>query len=152
MAKSCGICGIIKKLETGDPCELDHFIAELDTGYAVLNNVWQFFRGYTLFCCKRCVTELHELEPSFRKQYLYDMSLVAHAVYRAVKPDKLNYELLGNGCGHLHFHIIPRFQTESKPGKPIWETERSVFDSVKLERPALVGLRDRIRAELTALL
>lgn len=67
----------------------------------------QFFKGYILFLCKEHKKELHQLEPKFRCQFLYEMSLAAKAIYEAFKPYKLNYELLGNTDQHMHWHIFP---------------------------------------------
>jgi hypothetical protein len=43
------------------------------------------------------------------------MSKVSEAVFKAFKPDKLNYELPGNGDSHMHWHIFPRRMTELNP-------------------------------------
>ncbi|MDQ1520730.1 MAG: hypothetical protein QOI55_1803 [Actinomycetota bacterium] len=49
------------------------------------------------------------------------MADVAHAIARAFKPRKLNYELLGNGVAHLHWHLFPRYATDAHPNGPVWE-------------------------------
>ena len=41
-------------------------------------------------------------------KYLEEMSLVAEAVAKAFHAEKMNYELLGNGDTHLHWHLFPR--------------------------------------------
>ena len=84
-----------------------YFIMELETGYVVLG--WfQRFKGYTVFQCKEHGPELFDLEPHFRTKHLWEMTLVAQAVNNVFCPDKINYELLGNGCPHIHWHIYPR--------------------------------------------
>jgi len=93
-------------------------VAELHTGYMVLGD-HQRFKGYTLFLCKQDATELHQLEKFFKIEFLEEMSLVAECVWEAFKPQKLNYELLGNGDPHLHWHIFPRFSDDSVKG-PVW--------------------------------
>lgn len=80
----------------------------------------QFFRGYTLFLCKQHANELHQLEPSFKLDFLEEMSLVAQAVFEAFHPVKLNYELLGNGEPHLHWHLFPRHHDDPLPKLPLW--------------------------------
>src|SRR5438477_2593341 len=80
-----------------------YFIKEFETGYAVIGDS-QFFKGYCLFLCKIHKEELHELDPDFKKKFLEEMSVLAEAVYKTFKPHKLNYELLGNGDRHLHWH------------------------------------------------
>lgn len=71
-----------------------YFVAELETGYVVIGD-HQYFEGYTLFLCKEHVNELHNLDSNYKQKFLVEMSKVSEAVYRALKPDKLNYELLG---------------------------------------------------------
>lgn len=102
---SCLICEKIQMIKDG---KNPYFVCELETGYVVLGD-HQRFKGYTLFLCKEHSTELHFLEPIFKMKYLEEMSLVAEAVYNVYKPDKMNYELLGNGDSHVHWHLFPRY-------------------------------------------
>ena len=114
---SCEICDAAARIEAdADP----YAVARLETGYVKLLPT-QYFRGYTLFSAKLCVSELHELPSSVRDVHLREMAEVAHAVVRAFKPAKLNYEALGNGTPHLHWHLIPRYSTDPHPRGPVWE-------------------------------
>lgn len=122
MNKDCLICNGITKIQKGTN---PYFVRELKTGYVVIGDR-QFFRGYTLFLCKKHVSELHYLGDEFRKDFLYEMSTVAEAVFRAFKPQKLNYELLGNSEPHLHWHIFPRHQDDPMLNKPIWAINKNV--------------------------
>jgi len=117
----CLVCDRIEMIKMG---ENPYFVKELETGYVVIGD-HQHFYGYTLFLCKRHCVELFELEPEFKAKYLEEMSLVAEAVARAFKCEKMNYELLGNGDTHLHWHLFPRvsgdignFGTEGMG--PVW--------------------------------
>lgn len=117
----CDICNTIKKSLNG---ENPYFVKELKTGIAVIG--WnQHFYGYTLFICKQHVTELYELETDFQAEYLREMVMVAEAVSKAFNADKMNYECLGNGDVHLHFHLFPRKNGDlgeyGNDGKgPVW--------------------------------
>ncbi len=122
MHKNCLICDRIKLIREGmNP----HFVCELKTGYVVLGD-HQFFRGYTLFLCKDHKRELHELEPDFRKEFLWEMSEVASAIFHAFRPHKLNYELLGNSDEHMHWHLFPRYKTDPAPEKPVWSIDKNI--------------------------
>ncbi len=101
----CLICERIQMIKNGTN---PYFVCELETGYVVLGD-HQRFRGYTLFLCKQHVTELHFLEKAFRQKYLEEMALAAEAVFHVYKPNKMNYELLGNGDSHVHWHLFPRY-------------------------------------------
>lgn len=117
----CDICKTIKQSISGDN---PYFVKELKTGVVVLG--WnQHFYGYTIFMCKRHVAELYELEPEFQAEYLKEMVIVAQAVAHAFNADKMNYECLGNGDTHLHFHLFPRkngdLEEYGNDGKgPVW--------------------------------
>ena len=56
---------------------------------------------------------------------LEEMSIVAEAVAKAFGAEKMNYELLGNGDTHLHWHLFPRISGDlenyGNHGKgPVW--------------------------------
>ena len=100
----CMICNVIDMIKNGTN---PYFVRELETGYVVIGN-YQYFPGYSLFLCKEHTTELFYLEETFRNKFMSEMSMVAEAVHIAFNADKMNYELLGNGDSHVHWHLYPR--------------------------------------------
>ena len=100
----CLVCDRISMIRNGTN---PFFVKELVTGYVVLGD-YQHFRGYTLFLCKKHKMELFQLDEAYRMKYLQEMSIVAEAVSNAFGAEKMNYELLGNGDTHLHWHLFPR--------------------------------------------
>ncbi len=148
MTENCNICNRIEKIKSGvNP----YFVTELTTGYVVLGD-YQFYKGYTIFISKAHVMELHELEEDIRTTFLIEMSVVAQAVFKAFHPDKINYELLGNGEGHshLHWHIFPRRKTDPLPQKPVWVVEQSIryAPSAKPSDIELKELRSKLLKDL----
>jgi diadenosine tetraphosphate (Ap4A) HIT family hydrolase len=120
---SCGICSWIDKIKTNP----DYLIKELSTGYAVLSKYqYKYTKGYTIFLCKQHVNELHDLDDNFKIKFLKEMSQIAEAIFKAFKPDKLNYELLGNTEPHLHWHIFPRYKNDPNFSKPIWVVDKNI--------------------------
>ena len=100
------------------------FVKELETGYVVIGDN-QHFKGYTLFLHKEHKTELFQLEYKTKMKFLEEMSIVAEAVAKAFNAEKMNYELLGNGDTHLHWHLFPRVSGDLEDygcdGKgPVW--------------------------------
>ena len=100
------------------------FVKELETGYVVIGD-HQHFKGYTLFLCKEHKTELFQLRHDTKMKFLEEMSIVAEAVAIAFGAEKMNYELLGNGDTHLHWHLFPRvsgdLENYGNNGKgPVW--------------------------------
>lgn len=118
---NCDMCKVIEQIKKG---ENPWFVKEMETGYVIFG--WnQHFYGYVIFICKEHVTELWELEEDFRKQYLNEMTLVAKAVKIAFGAEKMNYECLGNGDIHVHFHLFPRVRGDlgkygNKGKGPVW--------------------------------
>jgi len=105
-----------------------YFVVELETGYVVIGD-YQYFKGYTLFLCKQHETELHFLDEKYKVKFLTEMSKVAEAVYNVFNPDKLNYELLGNGDTHIHWHIFPRRENDTPIKGPVWWLDRELMYS-----------------------
>lgn len=140
---NCGICSWIGEIKENP----DYLIKELSTGYAVLSKYqYEHYRGYTLFLCKQHVGELHELDNNFKLEFLKEMSQVAEAVYKAFKPDKLNYELLGNAEPHLHWHIFPRYKDDPNFIRPIWVVGKDVrqANSTIISKTEIRQLKNRL--------
>ena len=114
--KDCLIC---KRIEMIKNNKNPYFVKELETGYVVLGD-HQRFKGYTLFLCKKHVTELYHLDHNFKMKYLEEMSLVAEAVQKVFNAEKMNYELLGNGDTHVHWHLFPRNTGDTPQKGPVW--------------------------------
>ena len=99
--------------------DTDVRIIELPHSYVILNRD-QYFPGYTLLFSKQHVTELFHFDPTVRASLMEEVSAVAEALFTIYKPDKINYELLGNMVPHIHWHIVPRFSSEPLWPRPIW--------------------------------
>ena len=95
---SCLVCKRIALIkENKNP----YFVRELNTGYFVIGDK-QRIKGYSQFLCNQCAYELHQLVSNYRDDFLYEMAVVAEAIYNAFQPDKLNYSLLGVGQGFAY--------------------------------------------------
>lgn len=129
-----------------------YFVKELKSGYVVLGD-YQFYKGYTLFLSKIHVKELHFLG-SFRNIYLEEMAVVAEAVFETFRPNKINYELLGNTDNHLHWHIFPRYLNDPNPTSPVWVLDEKIRNAtnVKPTKKDLVELSSRLNKSIDALL
>ncbi len=147
----CDICNTIEKSLSG---ENPYFVKELKTGIVVIG--WnQYFYGYTLFMCKRHATELYELEPEFQAEYLKEMVVVSRAVSKAFDAEKMNYECLGNGDTHLHFHLFSRKYGDlgefGNNGKgPVWWLPQEIMwsDDNKPSPSELEKMKEKLLEEL----
>lgn len=149
--EECFVCERIEKTVKGDN---PFFVKELETGYAVIGD-YQRFYGYTVFICKQHATELHMLDSEFRMKFLWEMSVVAQAVYNAFPCDKLNYELLGQGGGvHMHWHIFPRRKGDSPYKGPVWRMPRREMNSREYipDEKQLEEMKVKLKVEIENLL
>ena len=147
----CGVCDRIQKTLKGNN---KYFVKELQTGYVVLGD-YQRFKGYTLFLCKTHATELHQLEQPFRDLFLHEMSLAAEAAFRAFQPEKMNYELLGQGDNiHMHWHFFPRRKGDTPVPGPVWKLpkEDMYADKYLPSDSELQEMKQKLNTELEKLL
>ena len=151
----CMICERIRMIQKATN---PYFVQELNTGYVVLGD-HQHFRGYTLFLYKQHVTELFHLPRAVKLQFLEKMSLVAQAAAAAFGAEKMNYELLGNGDTHLHWHLFPRVAGDlegyGNQGKgPVWwyPAQKMYSDAARPAAAELEQMKARLCAELHRLL
>lgn len=151
----CDMCNVIEQIKKG---ENPWFVKELETGYVILG--WNHhFYGYSLFICKQHVVELFDLDVDFRAKYLLEMTIVAEAVKNAFGAEKINYECLGNGDIHLHWHIFPRKSGDlldyGNNGKgPVWWLPKEIMwaEDNKPSPNELEDMKAKLLAELEKLL
>lgn len=151
----CLICDRIRMIKEG---KNPHFVREMETGYVVIGDN-QHFKGYSLFLCKEHVVELFQLDHVTKSKFLEEMSIVAEAVFRAFGAEKMNYELLGNGDTHLHWHLFPRVSGDienygSNGRGPVWwyPREKMYHPDNRPSDIELEEMRSKLLIELEKLL
>lgn len=146
--QDCEICRRVAQCRAGTH---PGFIAELDTGFAVLGDS-QFFKGYSLFLSKTPATELHQLARAARVRFIEEMVQLGEAVNTALRPHKLNCESLGNIVHHVHWHVFPRRKTDPDVLAPVWgqmpKEGTPEYEATKLDPARDQELIESIRAEL----
>jgi len=147
-------CPFCTKLACLDSIPAEEVVWRFPHSVALLGH-WQFYQGYCVLVSRRHATELNQLPGDERRAYLDEMCLLAAAIESCFRPDKLNYELLGNQVPHLHWHIFPRSLRDPEALKPVWlalergerdERERQRLKGNAQDRAANAAL---LRAELT---
>ena len=64
------------------------------------------------------VAEPTELAVEDAAAFWLEVLVVGRALEEAFEPVKINYDLLGNSVPHLHFHVVPRYADDPRPGWP----------------------------------
>ncbi len=146
--QKCLICERINLIKKG---KNKYFVKELPSGYVVLGD-YQYYNGYSLLLSKTHTNELHKLDPKERTQFMEDMSLTAEAVYNAFKPNKLNYELLGNTDSHLHWHIFPRYKNDPQADRSVWVVPFSVRSANIPNEDKINKLKNKLLLEINKLI
>ena len=151
----CMICNRIEMIKKG---ENPYFVKELETGYVVIGDN-QHFRGYSLFLYKDHATELFQLDSERKMKFLEEMSLVGEACARAFGAEKMNYELLGMGDAHVHWHLFPRKYGDLgeygiRGNGPVWwyPKEKMWSEETFVKGGELEEMKNALLKELNALL
>lgn len=152
----CIVCDRIDMIRSGTN---PYFVRELKTGYVVIGDN-QHFCGYTLFLYKdHRYTELFQMDREERAVFMEEMSTVAEATSRAFGAEKMNYELLGMGDAHLHWHLFPRrtgdIGSYGNNGKgPVWwyPMEKMYSDECRPSPEELEDMKKKLGEELDRLI
>ena len=67
---------------------------------------------------------------------------------RAVRPDHVNVESLGNVVPHLHWHVVPRYVGDARWGAPIWLSNVADMRDTRLEPADRAALLEALRKAL----
>lgn len=58
------------------------------------------------------VKEMTDLPPADRARTMKVVFAVESAVREVIRPDKINLASLGNKTPHMHWHVLPRFESD----------------------------------------
>jgi diadenosine tetraphosphate (Ap4A) HIT family hydrolase len=66
------------------------------------------------------VREMTDLQPPQIARLMGAVFAVEGAVRAVLAPQKINLASLGNLTPHLHWHVIPRYETDAHFPRPVW--------------------------------
>ena len=105
----------------------------------------QSHRGRVIVASRRHAGELVDLERRERQAFMEDVARVASALHKLFSPEKVNYGAYGDTCGHLHFHLVPKYAAdEFEWGTPFAMDPKRTY----LSDAAYADLVATIKAEL----
>ncbi len=87
------------------------------------------------------VKEMTDLPPADRARTMKVVFAVESAVREVIQPDKINLASLGNKTPHMHWHVLPRFESDKHFPNSHWG--ETVRDSEV--QPLSAAVRDQLQ-------
>ncbi|TAJ93354.1 MAG: HIT family protein [Gammaproteobacteria bacterium] len=113
----------------------------------------QNYRGHCLLIFDpRHVARIDQLTGGEWAALSRDLYVAECAIFRALRPDHINVESLGNVTPHLHWHITPRNIEDDRWGGAIWTTSPEEMGHKTLTEGEYRQLADIIDREVEILL
>ncbi|HBF36460.1 MAG TPA: HIT family protein [Firmicutes bacterium] len=75
----------------------------------------QTFPGRCVVAYHDHCAELFQLPPSELHEYMDEVAQVAEVIFKNLKPNKINYAILGDLVPHTHVHLVPKYENG-----PLW--------------------------------
>lgn len=140
---SCPICVRIARLRAGgDPFLVREFVHSI-----LVVGEHRYHRGYCVLLLKRHAREPHELPARVRAGLFRELAEAGRAVEAAFRPWKMNYACLGNVVPHVHWHLIPRYESDPDRLKHPWLHEGG-FAGFRTTPAAARAVAARVRRHL----
>lgn len=106
---TCAICHKVSEYYAGSNQTVIH---EFPNSLLVLGE-HQFFKYYCMVLSKKCVREVHHLEPHERQSLMEEVFSAGKFLEEWTGCKKINYSCLGNVQPHVHWHVFPRYADDS---------------------------------------
>jgi diadenosine tetraphosphate (Ap4A) HIT family hydrolase len=108
--------------------------------FRVIHAAEEGFPAFYRVVWKDHVAEWSDLAPEDRALCMEAVAAVEQSLREALAPAKINLAALGNMVPHLHWHVIARFDWDSRFPAPVWadaqrdrDPQREAAIEVKLE-------------------
>jgi diadenosine tetraphosphate (Ap4A) HIT family hydrolase len=141
--EACSVCSEISQWKAGQNLFI---VAEFKLSLFVVGE-HQFFEGYSLLLLKEHVRDLHELTLTSQEELFRELMIATKALVRRYTPWKMNYASYGNVAPHVHWHLIPRYDSDPDRESQPWQHEQEFADHrISPEKARLIG--EEIRRHL----
>jgi len=139
MSDRCHFCDVLNR---SPDLPADQLVGKFPHSIVLLAP-WQYYTGYCILVSRVHATELFQLPDANRQALLDEVTLLAQVLHQEFQPRKINYELLGNQVPHIHWHIIPRYESDPDHLKPAWIALDQAERDAQL-KARLIGSGDRV--------
>ena len=89
------------------------------------------YPGFCRVILNRHVREMTDLTPPEQQTLMSIVFAVEQTIRQLFQPDKINLACFGNMVPHVHWHIIPRWQTDRHFPEPIWGMVHNEYSIVR---------------------
>lgn len=137
----CKLCGWVKAASQGG---LSSILWETPYAVAVAGE-HQYFEGYAMIISKIHVREMYDLPAETSAKIFQDVLDLGKAIASAYKPWKINYASFGNVEEHLHWHVIPRYESDPDHKDHPWKNAGE-FAKFKTTATQVQTLNERLSA------
>ena len=105
------------------------------------------YAGFCRVILNKHVKEMTDLSEVERARVMQVTFVVEQVVREVMQPEKINLASLGNKTPHIHWHVIPRFKTDTHFPETIWSAEVRQADKLMV-----AGLKETLQAKLNVAL
>jgi len=98
------------------------------------------------------VKEMTDLAPQARARTMKVVFAVETAIREVIQPNKINLASLGNKTPHMHWHVIPRFETDKHFPNSHWGEAVNNSQAQPLTALQVETLTEKIKAHVTCAL
>jgi diadenosine tetraphosphate (Ap4A) HIT family hydrolase len=142
-ADPCAICNRVRLWRDGaNPFVIHEFPQSL---FVIGDH--QFHPGYSLLLLKPHVRELHELSPAVQASLFGELMAATAALVRTFHPWKMNHASYGNLDQHVHWHLIPRYDSHADHQSHPW-LHADQFPRYKIDSDTARELANKVRQNL----
>jgi len=107
----------------------------------------QNYVGFCRVILNKHVKEMTDLSEAERLRIMQITFAVEQVLRDILQPTKINLASLGNKTPHIHWHVIPRFETDIHFPETIWSAQVR-----EATTPSALGLKESLQAKLSAVL
>lgn len=97
------------------------------------------FPGFCRVVWNTHIGEMSDLAAVDAQRLLATVLTVERVLREVLRPDKINLASLGNVVPHLHWHVVPRWSSDSHFPDPVWSPPRRGSPPRPIDDAALAG-------------
>ncbi len=92
------------------------------------------------------IKEMSDLPPLQRARMMKVVFAVETAIREIIQPDKINLASLGNKTPHVHWHVIPRFETDKHFPNSHWGEVMRDNNMALLDEKTISALTEKMQS------